>query len=83
MLLLSTYRPDADTSVKIPISSGIAGDLFCRIKVSYYLVFTLGIVSICSGKARSVQSWIQELWNLSSGDRDKAGFIFIQRSPPI
>lgn len=40
-----------------PIPSGIAGDLFCRIVVSYYLVFTLGIVSVYTITCLALERW--------------------------
>lgn len=40
-----------------PIPGGIAGELFCRIVVSYYLVFTLGIVSVYTITCLSLERW--------------------------
>lgn len=42
---------------KFPIPGGIAGDLFCRIVASYYLVFTLGIVSVYTITCLSLERW--------------------------
>lgn len=40
-----------------PIPGGFAGDLFCRIVASYYLVFTLGIVSVYTITCLSLERW--------------------------
>lgn len=40
-----------------PIPGGLAGELFCRIVVSYYLVFTLGIVSVYTITCLSLERW--------------------------
>ena len=40
-----------------PIPSGLAGELFCRIVVSYYLLFTLGIVSVYTITCLSLERW--------------------------
>jgi len=44
-------------SNNFPIPGGLAGELFCRIVVSYYLVFTLGIVSVYTITCLSLERW--------------------------
>lgn len=40
-----------------PIPGGFAGELFCRIVGSYYLVFTLGIVSVYTVTCLALERW--------------------------
>lgn len=53
-----------------PIPSGLAGELFCRIVVSYYLVFTLGIVSVYTITCLSLERWFA----VAKPARYRAGF---------
>ena len=53
-----------------PIPSGIAGDMFCRIVVSYYLVFTLGIVSVYTITCLALERWFA----VAKPARYRAGF---------
>ena len=53
-----------------PIPGGIAGDLFCRIVVSYYLVFTFGIVSVFTVTCLSLERWFA----VAKPAKYKAGF---------
>ena len=53
-----------------PIPGGIAGDLFCRIVVSYYLVFTFGVVSVYTVTCLSLERWFA----VAKPAKYKAGF---------
>ena len=53
-----------------PIPGGIAGELFCRVVVSYYLVFTLGIVSVYTITCLSLERWFA----VAKPARYRAGF---------
>ncbi|XP_032219691.1 phe13-bombesin receptor isoform X2 [Nematostella vectensis] len=83
MLILSLAVTDMTTGIGLvltpayivgtynfPIPTGIAGELFCRIVASYFLVFTLGIVSVYTIMCLALERWFA----VSRPSRYKASF---------